>query len=976
MNTTAKKILDRWRALAKRSTKTSEIMIVAGFLVVAYLLTFYTLQPRIGYVVASLIMLPVLLLAWLYGLRVGVIASIFAYFLNMIIVGTVERPYPVEFFIEGLPGHIVTLLAALIVGKFRDISARLSHELADRETIERTLQESEQQFRLISDNLNDLVCLHELDSRLIYISSSITEMLGYSVEEMKGKTPFHLFHPEDVAIFRSNEYLQTIQEENDFTVEGRMRCKDGRYIQVESRIRPFSNGIDGKFYWQSITRDVSELRLREKALRMAVAETKSANDRLRENIADLSTLNRIANLLTDSMDLQSTLNIIAKELAILVDARNCGIALLNHTGTELRVAASFSPDSTEEDTVGLLLPMDNIETRLVLEGNVVLTENAQKDPRFNKLHEVMKHRHTHSLMAIPLRSQGKIIGSIGLDRTIPDYVFTEEDVRLAETIAGQLAGAITKARLIDEAEQAKEVAEIANRAKSEFLANMSHEIRTPLNAIIGLTDLLIHTELDSEQEDFLETIRNSGDGLLSIINNILDFSKIEAGRLELERIPFNLRECIEDALDLVTAPAFEKGLELAYLIGENVPQLLVGDMTRLRQIFVNLLNNAIKFTHQGNVFLSVTHLAKVDDAHQLRFAVIDSGIGIPADRLHRLFQSFSQVDSSTTRQFGGTGLGLAISKKLAEAMGGTMWVESEPGEGSTFSFTIVAEELDFDTAVPETSTTPQPLAGKRILVVDDNSINLLILKHYLYRWQVESYLVDSGQAALDVLAHDTAFDLAIIDMQMPHMDGSMLARAIQAQLGPKAFPLMLLSSIGHAPNADAGALFTMQLNKPIKPGNLQQALLQISREAAHKEMAVETAVTSPQQDKLELRILLAEDNLINQKVALRMLERLGYRAQVAQNGREVLAILQQQTFDIILMDVQMPEMDGLLATQHIRQNQALDHQPYIIALTANALKGDRERFLEAGMDNYLSKPVRLEDLAAALENFKLEPVTH
>lgn len=257
MNTTAKKILDRWRALAKRSTKTSEIMIVAGFLAVAYLLAFYTLQPRIGYVVASLIMLPVLLLAWLYGLRVGVIASIFAYFLNMIIVGTVERPYPVEFFIEGLPGHIVTLLAALIVGKFRDISARLSHELADRETIERTLQESEQQFRLISDNLNDLVCLHELDSRLIYISSSITEMLGYSVEEMKGKTPFHLFHPEDVAIFRSNEYLQTIQEENDFTVEGRMRCKDGRYIQVESRIRPFSNGIDGKFYWQSITRDVS-----------------------------------------------------------------------------------------------------------------------------------------------------------------------------------------------------------------------------------------------------------------------------------------------------------------------------------------------------------------------------------------------------------------------------------------------------------------------------------------------------------------------------------------------------------------------------------------------------------------------------------------------------------------------------------------------------------------------------------------------
>ncbi|MCA9956630.1 MAG: response regulator, partial [Anaerolineales bacterium] len=346
-------------------------------------------------------------------------------------------------------------------------------------------------------------------------------------------------------------------------------------------------------------------------------------------------------------------------------------------------------------------------------------------------------------------------------------------------------------------------------------------------------------------------------------------------------------------------------------------------------------------------------------------------IGIPKGRMDRLFQSFSQVDSSTTRQFGGTGLGLVISQRLVEAMGGQMWVESEPGRGSTFNFTIVAStESMFDedeTAVPSTL-----LRGKRILVVDDNDVNRLILKHYLYHWQADSYLVASGEEALRLLAHDKQFDLAILDMQMPQMDGVMLAQAIRKNCAQRPFPLILLTSLGQPVSPKDQALFALQISKPVKQKNLFYALEQVLSQNITVRNGQEpvSASLELEQSIPHLRILLAEDNAINQKVALRMLERLGYFAGVAGTGQEVIDALKQQTFDIILMDVQMPEMDGLSATQLIRQNPAIQ-QPYIIALTANALKGDRERFLAAGMNDYLSKPVRLEDLSAAINRYSL-----
>jgi len=576
----------------------------------------------------------------------------------------------------------------------------------------------------------------------------------------------------------------------------------------------------------------------------------------------------------------------------------------------------------------------------------------------------------------PLKSFGhEVRRKDGTTRFVEDTVSLKKDSRGRPVAFIGIRRDCTERKQVEqELSKAKEAAEAANEAKSTFLATMSHEIRTPMNGILGMTELVLDTDLTVEQRENLGLVRLSAESLLSIINDILDFSKIEAGKLELESIPFDLRESLGETMSALSFRAHEKGLELVYEVQPDVPEALLGDPGRIRQLLVNVIGNAIKFTEHGEIFISVEEQAQERSSTFLHFAVRDTGVGIPAEKQQKIFEAFSQADGSMARKYGGTGLGLTICVRLVEMMGGRIWVESQLGRGSVFHFTVRLQVQDIASARP-IPVQPEQLRDLQALLVDDNSTNRRVLLGMLTRWGMKPTAVDGARAALQAIeiAKSTGrpFPLILLDGQMPEIDGFALAEQIKKDGGLIGATIMMLTSAGHLGDAarcrELG--IAAYLVKPVRQGELLESICQVLQKSPQKKPDALVTRHTLREAKRRSRILLAEDNAVNQTLAVRILEKRGFVVSVASDGRDAVAALERGAFDLILMDVQMPDMDGFEATAAIRSKEKLSggHIP-IIAMTAHALKGDQERCLAAGMDAYLSKPIRTTELLAAIES--------
>jgi len=795
-------------------------------------------------------------------------------------------------------------------------------DITDRKQMETALRKSEQKFRGMFELSPVGMALNYLDTgQFIDVNHSLLDSIGYTRDEFAALTYWDItpreYEPQE------QEQLRSLHESGNYgPYEKEYIRRSGERFAVLLHGMVLE-GPDGRQMICSIVQDISETKRIEKELRGAVEAQRAA-------FALLDAAGRIGRI--------GHWELSVPEMRPYWSEVTCDIH-------DMPEGASI----TVEEALSFYSPEDNHRVSEALHQVIATGEPFEV--------EVLLHSAKGRQCWVHIRGEavhdetGRITSIRGVLQDI------DERRRAAEVLE-------ERNRLL---EAATEKAEAHARTKAEFLANMSHEIRTPLNAVIGMSELLGDANLGEREREFVNTIHNSGDALLSLINDILDFSKIESGQLEMEHIPLQLRECIESALDIVSGPAAKKKLELLYWLDPGAPPSILGDLTRLRQVFVNLLSNAIKFTNEGEVFVTLTSRPEETGGLRLHVSVRDSGIGIPADRMDKLFQAFSQVDASTTRRYGGTGLGLAISHRLIEKMGGRLWVESEVGEGSTFHVEIPVQPVATPIPTSLERSAIRSLADLRILIVDDNATNRWILQMQAESWGMEPVIAASSPEALELVQKGEQFDVAILDVMMPDLDGYELAEEIRKLRSEHELPILLLTSISDRGPRLAELGIAGLLTKPVKIAPLFNALRQVlggvrnpSIRETEKDPDALLGEISP------MRILVAEDNAVNQRVTDLMLNRLGYHAAIVANGLEVLATLQKEKFDVVFLDVQMPEMDGLEAAKEICRTYPGDTKPWLIALTAHAVEGDKDDCLAAGMDDYVSKPVRSESLDAAL----------